>query len=281
MSEDFEEKMQPSHMNSSYAALKETPPTDHRDDDATCGKRLWTWLTSKRTPTVAETISMLQQTRLQLELNMNHCRRRIAKHEEKMRSFHGDQHTRTAALREFRMVKHYRERHDKWHAMCANLETVESEIQAQQQTIAVFGAFTRANDAMGELAERVDMSSLCDILDTLRDRMQEGKDMSDAMTSAFDTDADDADTLEREFDAFMTSEQKKIVSIQEGGGESLQPTISSNNNNNNHEREGERAGKKNLFFCLFVPSSGGVGGVWGVFWVMCERAPACWRRRVT
>lgn len=255
MSEDFEKKMQPPYMNSSYAALKETSPSDHhRDDDPTCGKRLWTWLTSKRTPTVAETISMLQQTRLQLELNMNHCRRRIAKHEEKMRSFHGDQHTRTAALREFRMIKHYRERHDKWHAMCANLETVESEIQAQQQTIAVFGAYTRANDAMGALAERVDMSSLCDILDTLRDRMQEGKDMSDAMTSAFDTDADDADTLEREFDAFMVSEQKKIVSIQEGGGESLQPIISSNNNNNNnHEREGERAGKKIFFFLSFCP----------------------------
>lgn len=269
----MEEKRQ-SGMNSNYAALKE----EDQDQGKSCSRRWWSWWwTKKSPPTVAETMSMLQHTRLQLDLNMNHCRQRIAKHERKMCTYAEDAHMRSAALREFRMIKHYRERHDRWHAMSANLETVQSEIQAQQQTIAVFGAYTRANEAMGKLAEGVDMSSLCQILDTLRDRMEEGRDMSDAMGSAFNAEAD-ASELEAEFDAFMLSEREKKSFIQEGGeGLQLLSAQQQHNNNNNNVREGEQT-KKNLFFCLFLSSSGGVGGVWGVMPMMCEHVGVCRRR---
>ena len=243
-------------MNSNYTVLK-----GEEDQGKTCARRWWSWWTKKSPPTVAETMSMLQHTRLQLDLNMNHCRQRMAKHEKKMCEYAEDAHMRSAALREFRMIKHYRERHDRWHAMSANLETVQSEIQAQQQTIAVFGAYTRANEAMGKLAERVDMSSLCQILDTLRDRMEEGRDMSDAMGSAFNTEAD-ASVLEAEFDAFILSERQKNLFIQQGG-EGLQlstAAVANNNNNNNNVREGEQ---KKIFFLSFSPFErrhwGGVG----------------------
>lgn len=260
-------------MNSNYAALKEK---EEEEEGKTCAGRWWAWWTKKSPPTVAETMSMLQHTRLQLDLNMNHCRQCIAKHEQKMCKYAEDSHMRSAALREFRMIKHYRERHDRWHAMSANLETVLSEIQSQQQTIAVFGAYTRANEVMGKLAERVDMSSLCEILDTLRDRMEEGRDMSDVMGSAFNAEADSSE-LEAEFDAFMLSERKKKFFIQEGG-ESLQLSTQQQQRTNNNVREGEQTKKrrkKNIFFCLFLPSSGGVGGGWGVIPRVCEDAGAC------
>lgn len=257
----MEEKTQ-SGMNSNYAPLKEEVEDAQ---DKSCSRRWWSWWTKKSPPTVAETMSMLQQTRLQLDLNMNHCRQCIAKHERKMCTYAEDSHMRSAALREFRMIKHYRERHDRWHAMSANLETVQSEIQAQQQTIAVFGAYTRANEAMGKLAERVDMSSLCQILDTLRDRMEEGRDMSDAMGSAFNAEADSSD-LEAEFDAFILSEQKKKSFIQEGGEglSTTTPQQQRHNNNNNNVREGEpkKEGKKSFFFVFFSlrAEALGVGG---------------------
>jgi phage shock protein A len=249
----MEEKTQ-SSMNSNYAILKEE---DQDQQGKSCTKRWWSWWTKKTPPTVAETMSMLQHTRLQLDLNMNHCRQRIAKHEQKMRTYAEDAHMRSAALREFRMIKHYRKRHDRWHAMSANLETVQSEIQAQQQTIAVFGAYTRANEAMGKLAEDVDMSSLCQILDTLRDRMEEGRDMSDAMGSVFNAEAD-ASELEAEFDAFMLSEQKKKSFIQEGG-EGLQQQ--QQHDNNNDVREGEQ--EKKIFFFVFLSLRAEALGVCG------------------
>ena len=260
-------------MNSNYAVLKEDDEQEQQQQSKSCTRRWWSWWTKKSPPTVAETMSMLQQTRLQLDLNMNHCRHCIAKHEKKMCAYAEETHMRSAALREFRMIKHYRERHDRWHAMSANLETVQSEIQAQQQTIAVFGAYTRANEAMGKLAERVDMSSLCEILDTLRERMEDGRDMSDALGSAFNAEADASD-LEAEFDAFIMSERQKNSFIQEGG-EGLSSEQQHNSNNNN-VREGEqKKRKKKSFFCLFLPSSGGVGGGWGVMPRMCEDVGVC------
>jgi len=246
-------------MKDSYAPLKEKGEEEDRDPG--CWKR-WFGEREKVPPTVAETISMLQQTRLQLQLNMNSCKQNADKHEQKMRNYHSDLQLKSAALREFRMRKRYFDQYDKWHAMYISLETVQSEIQSQQQAFAVFGAYARANEAMGKLADRVDMTSLCDMLDTLRDRMQEGKDVSDALGSAFSDSMVDSDDLEREFENFMSDQKKTRQSVSSAASLSTRPAT---NNNNNHDRlEGEQ--KKNIFFSFFFAFSpferrwwGGVG----------------------
>jgi hypothetical protein len=108
------------------------------------------------------------------------------------------------ALKAWATAKQYEKRYATWFDMRENVEQIKSELVAQQQTMAVFSAFSLANNALERIAEKLNMSSLEEVLSSLHEKLQNGAELSAVLASPAELDGSyDEDTLAQEMAAFL------------------------------------------------------------------------------
>jgi len=172
--------------------------------EKSCWSSFWFKLWKHREPTVAETVSLLQKTVINLRLQMEHADQQATKKKEKAAQLYKN-NKKDFAFRCWQSAKHYEKIYASWFKMCENVEYIMSEIQRQQQTAAVFSAFSKANNALGKIAKELDLSDLTDVLDSLNDKIQQGKEVSEILSSHLiqdDIQMDDR-TTESELTRFL------------------------------------------------------------------------------
>jgi hypothetical protein len=157
----------------------------------------------------ATTVKMLMNVMVDLGMAMDYAemqaekKRLLAVHV--MSRGHKEQ-----ALKAWATAKQYDKRYKTWFDMRENVEQIKSELVAQQQTMAVFGAFSLANHALERIAEKLNMTSLESVLSSLHEKLQNGAEMSQLLASPAELSDDyDADTLEGELDAFLARAHEK------------------------------------------------------------------------
>ena len=75
--------------------------------------------------------------------------------------------------------------------MRENVEQIKEELVAQQQSMAVFGAFSQANSAMERLAEKLNFSTLESVLTSLHEKLEAGAEVSAMLSSPAEYDEDE------------------------------------------------------------------------------------------
>ena len=173
----------------------------------------------------AETIELLNKTLADLDMLMpTALEKERAKKEQSARVLRTTGN-RKLALQTFATARVHRRRYEAWHGMREMVEQIKSELMYQQQTAAVFQAFSVANEAMGKLAERLNVDTLETVLDSLRDRMESGQEVSGLLSdpSQLDDGTWDEDEAARQFEDFLRGGNEDDDASGQNRGAKIEP----------------------------------------------------------
>lgn len=125
----------------------------------------------------AATVQLLQKVMIDLGMLMDHAEEEYTSKMEQAAAEHR-RGRREMALKAVQTAHSYGRRRAVWFGMRENVEQIKAELISQQQTASVFGAFSQANAALARLAEQLDVTGLESVLESLREKFEQGEDVS-------------------------------------------------------------------------------------------------------
>lgn len=154
----------------------------------------------------ADTVQKLLTVLLDLQLAMEHKKEKIIEKKKQAAALYKEGR-RDNAARVWATARHYEAQHDRWLNMRENVEQVKSEIVAQQQTAAVFNAFSKANETMGRIAESMKVEKIGELMDSLHEKIHAVEEVSSLLSdpNALRQTGEDKEQLERELEDFVRS----------------------------------------------------------------------------
>jgi len=221
------------------------------DDNVSCFASLFGWMWRKRVPTTAETVSMLQQTMINLKLQMEHAESQSDKKKRTAAELYR-KGKKDLALRAMTSAKRYDKIYAAWFNMCETVEEISSQLQMQQQSVVIFDAYVKADKAFESMAKKLDLSDLTNVLDSLRDKMDAGAEASEILGSELSKDQFEMDDqeLQRELEKFLDSrnsaaaDQNPEKIFTREGHVTLPQTINQKYNSNNEQQQQEQHQRK-------------------------------------
>lgn len=179
-------------------------------------RRIINWITWRRgnqqdrVPSNAETVVMLQKVMADLTLYMTHAEEEALKKKRLAAHVWQNGH-RDLAIKAMATAHTHSARYKVFFNMRENVEQIKAELIAQQQTASVFGAFSRANDALGRIAQQLNVSNLERVLSELRDKMEAGEEVSLLLASPAELDPTyDEDTLRDELLEYVSTSSPTV-----------------------------------------------------------------------
>lgn len=171
--------------------------------------RITGWFFSKPIPTNAETVLLLTQliTDINLALALTEKKSTAKKLEAaKMKA--------SGKKAEMAMVWATAKMYDKRYTQLVGAREVATqvreEISSMQNNMVMFKSFTRANDVLGRMAKQMKIEDVESVIGELREQIEQGKEISEALGAIATEEAMDQEEAERELEAFVNGQERVI-----------------------------------------------------------------------
>jgi Snf7 protein len=166
---------------------------------------------AREPPSNAETVRLLMAVITDLGMAMDYAEAQAAKKKDLAIHVRAKGH-KEQAYKAWATAKQYEKRYTTWFDMRENVELIKSELIAQQQSLAVFGAFSLANSALETIAKKLNLSTLESVLTSLHEKLENGAEMSQILASPSEFDSSyDEDALANEMAQFVVGAEQTPV----------------------------------------------------------------------